>query len=151
MSRGVNMVVLVGNVGQDPEVRYSANGSAIANLSIATSAGWRDKQSGEMQERTEWHRAVVFNRLAEVVANYIKKGSKVYVRGSLRTRQWQDKQGMDRYTTEVVVDDLQMLDRKGEDIMGGASAPTENKKTNQPAAQPAAQTEPEQFEDDIPF
>lgn len=147
------MVVLVGNVGQDPEIRYSANGSAIANLSIATSSGWRDKQSGEMQERTEWHRVVVFSRLAEVVANYIKKGSKVYLRGSLRTRQWQDKQGADRYTTEIVVDDLQMLDRRGDEAMStqqpaaADSKQSENSSTQPSAQQPVA----EQFEDDIPF
>lgn len=113
MARGINKVILVGNVGADPDVRYLPNGNPVANLSIATSESWKDKQTGERQERTEWHRTVLFNRLAEITSEYIKKGSKVYVEGSLRTRKWQDQNGQDRYTTEIVVSDLQMLDSRG--------------------------------------
>lgn len=112
MARGINKVILVGNVGADPEVRYMPNGNPVANLSIATSEAWKDKQTGERQERTEWHRTVLFNRLAEITSEYIRKGSKVYVEGSLRTRKWQDQSGADRYTTEIVVSDLQMLDSR---------------------------------------
>ncbi len=113
MARGVNKVILVGNVGQDPEVRYTAGGSAIANLSIATSEAWRDKQSGQMQERTEWHRVVFWARLAEIVGEYVKKGSKIYVEGRLQTRKWSDPQGVERYTTEIVASELQLLDGRG--------------------------------------
>ena len=102
MARGINKVILVGNLGNDPEVRYTPNGTGIANISLATSDAWRDKQSCELQERTEWHRVVFFGRLAEIVGEYLKKGSKIYVEGALRTRKWQDKNGVDRYTTEVV-------------------------------------------------
>ena len=112
MARGINKVILVGNVGADPDIRYMPNGNPVANLSIATSESWKDKQTGERQERTEWHRTVLFNRLAEITSEYIKKGSKVYVEGSLRTRKWQDQNGQDRYTTEIVVSDLQMLDSR---------------------------------------
>ena len=108
--RGVNKVILVGNVGNDPEVRYTANGQAIANLSIATSEVWRDKATGEKQERTEWHRVVFFGKAAEIVRDYVKKGAKLYVEGALRTRKWEDKNGAERYTTEVVSSDLQMID-----------------------------------------
>ncbi|MBM4210910.1 MAG: single-stranded DNA-binding protein [Gammaproteobacteria bacterium] len=110
--RGVNKVILVGNVGNDPEVRYTANGQAIANLSIATSEVWRDKATGEKQERTEWHRVVFFGKAAEIVRDYVKKGAKLYVEGALRTRKWEDKNGAERYTTEVVSSDLQMIDAR---------------------------------------
>ncbi|HEY6529102.1 MAG TPA: single-stranded DNA-binding protein [Cellvibrionaceae bacterium] len=113
MARGVNKVILVGNVGQDPEVRYTAGGSALASLSIATSDSWRDKQSGQMQERTEWHRVVFWARLAEIVGEYVKKGSKIYVEGRLQTRKWSDPQGVERYTTEIVASELQLLDGRG--------------------------------------
>lgn len=119
MARGINKVILVGNVGADPDVRYMPNGNPVANLSIATSESWKDKQTGERQERTEWHRTVLFNRLAEITSEYIRKGSKVYVEGSLRTRKWQDQNGADRYTTEIVVSDLQMLDSRGTAPMSG--------------------------------
>jgi single-strand DNA-binding protein len=112
MARGVNKVILIGNLGQDPEVRYTPNGSAVANLSMATSSAWRDKQSGEMQERTEWHRIVFFNRLAEIVGEYLKKGSKIYVEGALRTRKWQDKAGNERHTTEIIANEMQILDSR---------------------------------------
>ena len=105
MARGVNKVILVGNIGQDPETRFSGSGAAITNVSIATSESWKDKQTGQQQERTEWHRVVFFNRLGEIAGEYLKKGSKVYVEGSLRTRKWQDKSGQDKYTTEIVANE----------------------------------------------
>jgi single-strand DNA-binding protein len=109
MARGINKVILVGNLGADPETRAMPSGSTVANLRIATSESWRDKQSGEQQERTEWHRVVLFGRLGEVAAEYLKKGSQVYIEGSLRTRKWQDKQGVERYSTEIVGNEMQML------------------------------------------
>ena len=112
MSRGVNKVILVGNLGNDPETKYAASGSAITNISVATSESWTDKQSGQKQERTEWHRVVGFNRLAEIMGEYLRKGSKVYIEGQLRTRKWQDKEGQDRYTTEIVASEMQMLGRR---------------------------------------
>lgn len=122
MARGVNKVILIGNLGNDPEVRYTPNGSAVANISLATSETWRDKQSGELQDRTEWHRVVFFNRLAEIVGEYLRKGSKIYVEGSLRTRKWADKNGVERYTTEIIANEMHMLDSKG------AGAATHNEK-----------------------
>ena len=110
MARGINKVILIGNLGGDPEVRYTANGAAVANVTIATSESWKDKQTGEQQERTEWHRVVFFARLAEIVGEYLKKGSKIYIDGRLQTRKWQDKSGQDRYTTEIVANEMQMLD-----------------------------------------
>ena len=114
MARGVNKVILVGNLGGDPEVRYMPSGGAVANITVATTESWKDKQSGEKQERTEWHRVAFFGRLAEIVGEYLKKGSQIYVEGSLRTRKWQDKKnGGDRYTTEVIASDMQMLGGRG--------------------------------------
>lgn len=110
--RGINKVILIGNLGQDPETRYTAGGAAVTNISLATSETWKDKQSGQPQERTEWHRVVFFNRLAEIAGEHLKKGAKVYVEGSLRTRKWQDQSGQDRYTTEIVADEMQMLDSR---------------------------------------
>ncbi|AXR08125.1 single-stranded DNA-binding protein [Salinimonas sediminis] len=112
-SRGVNKVILVGNLGTDPEVRYMPNGNAVANLSLATSESWKDQQ-GQVQERTEWHRLTMYRRLAEVAGEYLKKGSQIYVEGKLQTRKWQDQQGQDRYTTEIIVDQMQMLGGKSE-------------------------------------
>ena len=113
MARGVNKVILVGNCGQDPDTRYMPSGGAVTNVSLATSESWKDK-SGEQQERTEWHRIVFFNRLAEIAGEYLKRGSKIYVEGALRTRKWQDKEsGQDRYTTEIVANEMQMLDSRG--------------------------------------
>ena len=120
MARGINKVILIGNLGADPETRAMPSGTTVANLRIATSESWRDKQTGEQQERTEWHRVAFFGRLAEVAGEYLRKGSQVYVEGSLRTRKWQDKQGNDRYSTEIVGNDLQMLGGRGG---GAASAP----------------------------
>ena len=149
MARGINKVILVGNLGADPESRFLPSGSAVANISIATSESWKDKQTGEAQERTEWHRVVFFNRLAEIVGEYLKKGSKVYVEGKLRTRKWQDKNGQDRYTTEIVADEMQMLDSKGSSgayTGGGAST---SQSYSQPEPAPAAGSN--DFDDDIPF
>ena len=120
MARGINKVILVGNLGADPETRAMPSGTTVANLRIATSESWRDKQSGEQQERTEWHRVVLFGRLGEVAAEYLKKGSQVYIEGSLRTRKWQDKSGVERYSTEIVGNDMQMLGGRGGG--GGAGA-----------------------------
>lgn len=142
MSRGINKVILVGNVGQDPEVRYLPNGGAVANVSIATSESWMDKNSGQRQDRTEWHRVVFFGKLADVVSQYVKKGSKLYVEGKLQTRKWQDQAGQDRYTTEIVVDGfngvMQMLDSRDGGMGGGASSamPPQGGYGNNPAAQP---------------
>lgn len=119
MARGINKVILVGNVGQDPETKAMPSGSAVTNISIATSESWTDKSSGQRQERTEWHRVVFFNRLAEIAGEYLRKGSKVYVEGSLRTRKWQDQNGQDRYTTEIVANEMQMLDSRGDNMGGG--------------------------------
>ena len=116
MARGVNKVIIIGNLGADPETRAMPSGTTVANLRVATSESWRDKQTGEQQERTEWHRVALFGRLAEVAGEYLRKGSQVYIEGSLRTRKWQDKQGNDRYSTEIVGNDLQMLGGRG----GGA-------------------------------
>jgi len=113
MARGVNKVILVGNLGGDPEVRYMPSGGAVTNVTLATSESWKDKQTGQQNERTEWHRVVFFNRLAEIAGEYLRKGSKVYVEGSLRTRKWQDQSGQDRYTTEIVASEMQMLDSRG--------------------------------------
>lgn len=151
MARGINKVILIGNVGGDPEVRYLQNGDAVASLTLATSETWKDKQTGEKQERTEWHRISCFRRLGEIVGEYVKKGSKLYIEGSLRTRKWQDQQGQDRYTTEIIASDIQMLDSKG--AGGGMDAPRDEaaapRARNQaPAAAPDAF---EELNDDIPF
>ena len=122
-SRGINKVILVGNLGNDPEHRMLPSGGAVTNISIATSESWKDKNTGQQQERTEWHRVVFFNRLAEIAAEYLRKGSKVYVEGSLRTRKWQDQQsGQDRYSTEIVASEMQMLDSRGGQSDGGMSS-----------------------------
>lgn len=146
MARGVNKVILIGNLGADPDVRYMPSGDAVANVRIATSESWRDKDTGEQQERTEWHSLVFFKRLAEVVGEYLRKGSKVYVEGRLQTRKWQDRDGNDRYTTEIRVDQMQMLDSRGSGDPGQARA--------QHQAEQAQQSRPgprDEFEDDIPF
>ncbi len=144
-SRGVNKVILIGNLGQDPEIRYMPNGNAVANVSVATSESWKDKNSGEMQERTEWHRVVFFRRLAEIVGEYLKKGSKVYVEGRLQTRKWQDQNGNDRYTTEIVADQMQMLDSRGG---GGSNAAYDAPPAHASASGPGPDQD---FDDDIPF
>ena len=120
MARGINKVILIGNLGADPETRAMPSGSQVANLRIATSESWRDKTSGEQQERTEWHRVALFGRLAEIAAEYLRKGSQVYIEGSLRTRKWQDKQGNERYSTEIIGNEMQMLGGRGGAGAGGA-------------------------------
>ncbi|GAA5317416.1 MAG: hypothetical protein AseanaTS_26210 [Candidatus Pelagadaptatus aseana] len=151
MARGINKVILVGNVGQDPEMKYMPSGGAVTNISVATSESWKDKQTGQQQERTEWHRVVFFNRLAEIVGEYIRKGSKIYVEGSLRTRKWQGQDGQDRYTTEIVASEMQMLDsRQDGAAMGGGyaqpqgMAPQQAQQPQQAYQQPAAQAAPPQ-------
>ncbi|MGO2133462.1 MAG: single-stranded DNA-binding protein [Halomonas sp.] len=113
MARGINKVILIGNLGQDPEVRFTPSGTAVANLSLATSDSWMDRQTGQRQERTEWHRVVMFNKLAEIAQQYLKKGSKLYVEGRLQTRKWQDQNGQDKYSTEIVANNMEMLDSRG--------------------------------------
>jgi single-strand DNA-binding protein len=149
MARGVNKVILVGNCGKDPETRYTPSGSAVTNVSIATSEQWTDKQSGQKQERTEWHNVVFFNRLAEIAGEYLRKGSQIYVEGQLRTRKWQDKSGQDRYTTEIVANEMQMLGSRG--AGGGDYAPAPQQSSNN--SQPSPQMAPvdDSFDDDIPF
>ncbi len=144
---GVNKVIIVGNLGNGPEVRYTQAGGAITNISVATSESWKDKQTGERKERTEWHRVVFFNKLAEVAGEYLRKGSKVYVEGSLRTRKWEDKSGQDRYTTEIVASEMQMLDSKGQQQEQRHSGQPQNSSSAQPQGQQAA----DPFDDDIPF
>lgn len=151
-SRGVNKVILVGNLGQDVEMRYMPNGGAVANLTLATSESWRDKQTGEMREKTEWHRVCIFGKLAEVAGEYLKKGSQVYIEGSLQTRKWQDQSGQDRYTTEVVVNiggTMQMLGGNGGNNQAGSQQSARQPQNSQ---QQAPQNEPPMdFSDDIPF
>jgi single-strand DNA-binding protein len=159
MARGINKVILIGNLGADPETRAMPSGMTVANLRVATSESWRDKQSGEQQERTEWHRVAMFGRLAEIAAEYLKKGSQVYIEGSLRTRKWTDKQGNERYSTEIIGNELQMLGGRG----GGG--PGASAGTPASSAQPTYAEESgggaaggggsaargEEFDDDIPF
>jgi single-strand DNA-binding protein len=144
MARGINKVIIVGNLGADPETRYMPSGSAVTNLSVATSETWKDKQTGEQKERTEWHKVAMFNRLAEIAAEYLRKGSQVYIEGKLRTRKWQDRDGNDRWTTEIVADEMQMLGGRG----AGGSAPMSSDRG--PSSGPP-QGPPDDFEDDIPF
>jgi single-strand DNA-binding protein len=154
MARGVNKVILIGNLGQDPEVRYTPNGNAVANVTLATSTTWRDKQSGELQERTEWHRIAFFNRLAEIVGEYLRKGSKVYVEGSLRTRKWQDKSGVDRYTTEIIANEMHMLDGRGSNGASYTGSSSEQGATQAASTGHASQApmpEAIELDDDIPF
>ncbi len=154
MARGVNKVILVGNLGNDPEMKYTAGGAAIAKISVATTDSWKDKQTGENQERTEWHRVVFFGRLAEVVGEYLRKGSQVYIEGRLQTNKWQDQNGQDRYTTEIVASDMQMLGGRGGDAgarpQGGSGG---GFRDNPPAQQAPAQSNPDNdfADDDIPF
>jgi single-strand DNA-binding protein len=154
MARGINKVILVGNLGADPETRYMPSGKPVTNIRIATSEGWTDKQSGDKQERTEWHAVVLFEKLAEISAEYLRKGSQVYIEGSLRTRKWQDKEGKDRYTTEIVAREMQMLGgRGGGSGEGGGerrpAAPSTSSSSGSSSAPPPAESG--EFDDDIPF
>ncbi|EMU8998627.1 single-stranded DNA-binding protein [Providencia rettgeri] len=159
-SRGVNKVILIGNLGQDVEMRYMPNGGAVANLTLATSESWRDKQSGEIREKTEWHRVCIFGKLAEVAGEYLKKGSQVYIEGSLQTRKWQDQSGQDRYTTEVVVNiggSMQMLGGNGNNQAGSQQPARQPQQSQQQAPQRPRQSVPQNveppmnFDDDTPF
>ncbi|NVJ65436.1 MAG: single-stranded DNA-binding protein [Gammaproteobacteria bacterium] len=153
-SRGINKVILVGNLGKDPEVRYTPDGRAIANLTLATSETWKDKNTGQQQEKTEWHRVVIFGKLAEIAGEYLRKGSQVYLEGKLQTRKWQDQSGADRYTTEVVLDFngvMQMLGGRqggGEAAFGGQGGGAPQQK---PQQAPVAPPVDDDFDDDIPF
>tara|TARA_R110002110_G_scaffold415835_1_gene657181 strand:- start:12832 stop:13335 length:504 start_codon:yes stop_codon:yes gene_type:complete len=167
MSKGVNKVILIGNLGADPETRYMPSGGAVTNINIATSESWKDKQTGQPQERTEWHRVIFFNRLAEVVGEYLRKGSKIYVEGQLRTRKWTDQAGVDRYTTEIVAREMQMLDTRPagqQDGYGQNHAPQQQNHhagqgvpanrgpvPGQQGHMPMQQPDPFEFDDDIPF
>lgn len=168
-SRGVNKVILIGNLGADPDMRYMPNGDAVANLSLATSDTWKDSQTGEARERTEWHRVVAFRKLAEIMGQYCKKGSKLYIEGRLQTRKWQDQNGQDRYTTEIIADQMQMLDSRGSsgsDNYGGdpgygaPANPRQAANNNRPMPDTPAKPKPQNFgpevdsgfdDDDIPF
>ena len=150
MAKGVNKVILLGNIGGDPDVRYMPNGNAVTNVTVATSETWKDKQTGQNQERTEWHRIVFFNRLGDIAAEYLHKGSKVYVEGALRTRKWQTQDGQDRYSTEIVASELQMLDSRGSNAVNHEPSPPS---PNNPMI--TVQKDPTSFDDsiddDIPF
>jgi single-strand DNA-binding protein len=162
MARGVNKVILVGNLGKDPETRYMPNGKAVTNFSIATSESWKDKQTGEQREQTEWHNIVMYDRLAEIAAEYLKKGSQVYIEGKLRTRKWQDKEGRDRYTTEINANEMQMLGGRPGGAGGGDFGGGESRSRSAPSSAPASSgggtgrapvsdSGPNEFDDDIPF
>jgi single-strand DNA-binding protein len=156
MARGVNKVILIGNLGQDPEVKYMPSGGAVTNVTVATSESWKDKNTGEQKENTEWHRVVFFRRLAEIAGEYLKKGSKVYIEGKLQTRKWQDQSGNDRYTTEIIANEMQMLDSRGNGGGGGGggggynqSSGASSSSASQSSAAPAGGMG--DFDDDIPF
>jgi single-strand DNA-binding protein len=159
MARGVNKVILVGNLGQDPEIRYMQNGGAVANITIATSESWKDKNTGEQQEKTEWHRCAAFRRLAEIIGEYCTKGQQVYVEGKLQTRKWQDNTGQDRYTTEIIIDELQMLGSRqggggqqgGQRPQGGQQGGGQYQGGQQGGRQAPPPMDDGGFEDDIPF
>jgi single-strand DNA-binding protein len=150
-SRGINKVILVGNVGQDPETRYMPNGNAVTNLSLATSETWKDKNTGEQQERTEWHRVTFYQRLAEIVAEYVKKGSKIYVEGRLQTRSW-EQDGVKKYATDIIANEMQMLDSRGSS--GDSYSPSQSQSAPPPRNETPTQQAPadmDSFDDDIPF
>ena len=153
MARGVNKVIIVGNLGQDPETRYMPSGSAVNNFTVATNESWKDKQTGEQKDRTEWHRVAMFNRLAEIAAEYLRKGSQVYIEGKLRTRKWQGQDGNDRYTTEIIADEMQMLGGRGDGGGGnfGGSKGGSKGAGSQGGGNVPPQPGPDDFDDDIPF
>jgi len=157
MARGINKVIIVGNLGSDPETRYMPSGAAVTNFTVATNESWKDKQTGEQKERTEWHRVAMFNRLAEIAAEYLRKGSQVYIEGKLRTRKWQDRDGNDRWTTEIVADEMQMLGGRAGGGGQGGGAPSGSDTRPSPAQNrsqaPAGRDEAPmgEFDDDIPF
>lgn len=148
MARGVNKVILVGTLGADPDTRYTPSNAAVTNLSIATNESWKDKQSGEQKEKTEWHRVVMFNRLAEIATEYLRKGSQVYIEGKIQTRKWEDKEGKDRWTTEIVANEMQML---GSRSSGGNSAPSPMESSPSNTTSASKPQGSDDFDDDIPF
>jgi single-strand DNA-binding protein len=149
MARGINKVILVGNLGKDPEVRYMASGGAVCNVTLATTESWKDKQSGEQKDKTEWHNIVFYRRLAEIAGEYLRKGSQIYVEGRLQTRKWQDKNGNDRYTTEIIANEMQMLGGRGGGSGGGSA---DFGGSQQPERAGTASTQAmDDFDDDIPF
>jgi len=167
MARGINKVILIGNLGADPDTRFTPNGTAVSNLSVATDESYKDRNTGQMVPKTEWHRVVMFNRLAEIAKEYLKKGSKVYLEGRLQTRKWQDQSGQDRYTTEIVANEMQMLDSRpggggydqGDSYQGSNynqspsqnNAPPTSNPSQQPGGGPAPAPAVDDFDDDIPF
>jgi len=158
MARGINKVIVVGNLGGDPETRYMPSGSAVTNMTVATNESWKDKQTGEKKERTEWHKVAMFGRLAEIAAEYLRKGSQVYIEGKLRTRKWQDKDGQDRYTTEIIADEMQMLGGRGGAGGGGSFGGGGQQGGGQQGGgqqggggNAPPQSGPDDFDDDIPF
>lgn len=158
MARGVNKVIIVGNLGQDPETRYMPSGAAVTNFTVATNESWKDKQTGEQKDRTEWHRVAMFNRLAEIAAEYLRKGSQVYIEGKLRTRKWQGQDGQDRYTTEIIADEMQMLGGRGGAGGGGSFGGGGQQGGGQQGGgqqggggNAPPQPGPDDFDDDIPF
>jgi single-strand DNA-binding protein len=155
MARGVNKVIIVGNLGGDPETRYMPSGAAVTNFTVATNESWKDKQTGEQKERTEWHRVAMFNRLAEIAAEYLRKGSQVYIEGKLRTRKWQGQDGQDRYTTEIIADEMQMLGGRGggggSSFGGGQQGGGQQDAGKQGGGSAPPQPGPDDFDDDIPF
>ncbi len=147
MARGINKVIIVGNLGQDPDTRYSPSGAAVTNFTVATNESWKDKETGEQKDRTEWHKITMFGRLAEVSAEYLRKGSQVYIEGKLRTEKWKDKDGNERYTTKIIADEMQMLGGRG-----GGGAPMQDSGASQGAPpSPPPQGSSDEFDDDIPF
>ncbi|NNE63401.1 MAG: single-stranded DNA-binding protein [Gammaproteobacteria bacterium] len=153
MARGINKAIIVGTLGQDPEIKYTASGSAVVNVSVATNESWKDKQTGEAQERTEWHRIVMFNKLAEIASQYLKKGSQAYFEGRIQTRKWQDQSGNDRYTTEIVANDMQMLGGRAQGSDNTVPFNPPGQKAQQPS-KPASSSEVAPVDDgfdDIPF
>lgn len=154
MARGINKVIIIGNLGGDPEMRSMPSGSAVTNITIATNESWKDKQTGEQKERTEWHRVVMFDRLAEIAAEYLRKGSSVYIEGKLRTRKWQGKDGQDRYTTEIVANEMQMLGGRGGgggNFDSGSSGGDSRSGSGQDSSDAPPQAGSDEFDDDIPF
>ena len=149
-SRGVNKVILIGNIGRDPEVRFTTSGAPVVTLALATSESWKNKQTGDQEEQTEWHRVVFFGRLAEIAQEYVRKGSKLYIEGGLRTRKWQDNNGQDRYTTEIVGNNMQMLDKKGEFDSSAPTAPAAQ--SPKEASMPKSEAQAAEIsDDDVPF
>ena len=152
MARGINKVILVGTLGADPDTRYTPSNAAVTNLSLATNESWKDKQSGEQKEKTEWHRIVMFNRLAEIASEYLRKGSQIYIEGKIQTRKWEDKEGKDRWTTEIVANEMQMLGGRSSGGNPGGASGSEFSSSGSSAPAPAPSSDAsDDFDDDIPF